>query len=123
MEIKLKFNRNFNEIPLEIGISIGNPVEISIEIHWKSIWNSIDISMKYQWKSIGNPVAISMKYKFILLNYIEMLMEIHWKSSWNSIVNSIQWNTHRNPLEIQLKFNRKFNEIINGNSVEISMDY
>ena len=44
------FNRNFNEIP--------------IEIHWKSSWTSKEISMKYQLKSIGNPAKIQKKFQW-----------------------------------------------------------
>ena len=59
MEIRLKFNRNFNDIPIT------------------EIENSVEILMKYQWKSIGNPVEIQYKLR---RNFNEIPMEISWKS-------------------------------------------
>ena len=89
-----------------------------MEIHWKSSRNfnvkHVEISMKYQWKSIENPVEISMKNGnplelqlefnsnfngipvWSILNQVEISIIIQWK---------FQWNTNRNWLEIQLKFN------------------
>ena len=51
MEIELKFNTNFNEIPMKY---FGNPDKISMKCQKKLIGNPNEISMKYQLKSIGN---------------------------------------------------------------------
>jgi hypothetical protein len=56
--IQLKFNRNFNEIP--VGL-IENPVEISIKYKWKSIGNQVTILINYQMTSIGSPVKIHLE--------------------------------------------------------------
>ena len=55
----LKFNRNNNEMPIEIQFSFQwIPVKISMKHQWKSIGNPVEISMKFKLKSIGSPVGI-----------------------------------------------------------------
>ena len=73
------------------------------------IWNS--------WNNNGNGVVISMN---ICWYFNETLMENH------CIQLKIQWNTHGNPLEIQLDYNSNFNGIPVGliiNPIEISTIY
>ena len=37
------------------------PLEISTKCHMKSIVNSVEFLMKYQWTSVGNPVEIPIE--------------------------------------------------------------
>ena len=78
---------------------------------WKSSWNLNKISKKMHSKSSWN------------LN--ESLVEIWMKKQWQSISNPVDflWNTKRKHFEVQLKFNRNFNEMpikIHQKKVEIS---
>ena len=59
------------------------------------MWSRFEITIKYQYKFIENPIEIDVKYQWKCNgNSVEILMKHQWKS-----------------IEIQLKFNRNFNEI------------
>ena len=105
-------------MPFEISMkyqqkSIGNPVELSLK--------TLEIKFKFPWNSIGKfnefnrivneiPIEISIKFQLkSIWNPIEIQQNLQW-NNLKSIGNS-NWKHNTIAMEIQLEFNRNFNEI------------
>ena len=76
------------------------PVEISMEIHWKSSLNfnenQVEISMEYQWKSNGNPLWIQLEFNSNF-NGIPVGSIVNW------VEISMKYQLIGNPVEILMK--------------------